>query len=282
MYSGSVDAQPDADSRSKTSRRFARTSAGMPGASSRRRRRSSPSASPASAPSHRLTSRAVTRSRSSVLSPVFWPSATFLQMVFDAPGCLSDARCTRVAPDDLPQRAVRDPDRRGRQTRSPVLRRDEVRSGDGDLLGLGVARQLDDLEAVPQGRRDPGPLVGGRDEEDLRQVERQLGERVAETALLFRIEHFEEHRGRRGPDLVHLVQHDDRVSVPDPPELAEDRAGLRPVPRAVVPPYRAGYGLRVLERGSFDFELGFDAQRRESATVGEASNGFLGRATLGW
>ena len=33
--------------------------------------------------------------------------------------------------------------------------------------------------------------------------------------------------------------------------------------------YRAGYGLRVLERGSLDFELGFDAQRRESATVGE-------------
>ena len=46
--------------------------------------------------------------------------------------------------------------------------------------------------------------------------------------------------------------------------------------------YRAGYGLRVLERGSLDFELGVDAQRRESATLGEASNGVLSQATIGW
>ena len=111
-----------------------------------------------------------------------------------------------------------------------------MRRGDGDLLGLGVARQLDDLEAVLQRRRDLRPLVRGRDEEDLRQVEGDPDERVAKTALLLRIEYLEEHRGGRWPDLVHLVEHDDRVSVPDPPELAEDRAGLRPVPRAVVAP----------------------------------------------
>ncbi|MCY4075402.1 MAG: fibronectin type III domain-containing protein [Acidobacteria bacterium] len=46
--------------------------------------------------------------------------------------------------------------------------------------------------------------------------------------------------------------------------------------------YRVGYGLGVLERAQVNFELGVDAQRRESPMHGEASNGFLGRATLGW
>ena len=46
--------------------------------------------------------------------------------------------------------------------------------------------------------------------------------------------------------------------------------------------YRVGYGLGVLDRGNVNFELGVDAQRRESPMQGEASNGFLGRATLGW
>ena len=46
--------------------------------------------------------------------------------------------------------------------------------------------------------------------------------------------------------------------------------------------YRFGYGLGVLDRGNVNFELGVDAQRRESTMQGEGSNGFLGRATLGW
>jgi len=46
--------------------------------------------------------------------------------------------------------------------------------------------------------------------------------------------------------------------------------------------YRFGYGLGVLERGRVNFELAAEAQRRESPTAGEASNGFLGRATFGW
>ena len=46
--------------------------------------------------------------------------------------------------------------------------------------------------------------------------------------------------------------------------------------------YRVGYGLGVLDRGDVNFELGVDAQRRESPMQGEASNGVMGRATLGW
>ncbi|MCY4119983.1 MAG: hypothetical protein OXG72_03575 [Acidobacteria bacterium] len=46
--------------------------------------------------------------------------------------------------------------------------------------------------------------------------------------------------------------------------------------------YRVGYGLGVLDRGNVNFELGVDAQRRESPMFNGADNGFLGRATLGW
>ena len=46
--------------------------------------------------------------------------------------------------------------------------------------------------------------------------------------------------------------------------------------------YRAGYGPRVFESGSLNLELGPGAQRRESATVGGASTGGLGQATLDW
>ena len=46
--------------------------------------------------------------------------------------------------------------------------------------------------------------------------------------------------------------------------------------------YRVGYGLGVLEQGKLNFELGVDAQRREMPMQGEASNGVMGRGTLGW
>ena len=46
--------------------------------------------------------------------------------------------------------------------------------------------------------------------------------------------------------------------------------------------YRIGYGVAVLDRESLNFELGVDAQRRESSMLGGADTGFFGRATLGW
>ena len=45
--------------------------------------------------------------------------------------------------------------------------------------------------------------------------------------------------------------------------------------------YRVGYGLGVLDRCDVNFELGVDAQRRENPLEGGASNGFMGRVTLG-
>ena len=46
--------------------------------------------------------------------------------------------------------------------------------------------------------------------------------------------------------------------------------------------YRVGYGLGVLDRQSLAFELGVEAQRRNSPMLGGTSNGMLGRASIGW
>ena len=46
--------------------------------------------------------------------------------------------------------------------------------------------------------------------------------------------------------------------------------------------YRIGYGLGIVESDRVNFQLGFDAHRREMPMLESSDNGFLGRATLGW
>ena len=46
--------------------------------------------------------------------------------------------------------------------------------------------------------------------------------------------------------------------------------------------YRVGYGVGVLDSGSLNFEVGVDAQRRESPMLGGTDHGVLGRASVGW
>ena len=46
--------------------------------------------------------------------------------------------------------------------------------------------------------------------------------------------------------------------------------------------YRLGYGLTVAQGGAMHFELGIDANRRESPSQGTAEHGVLGRLTAHW
>ena len=46
--------------------------------------------------------------------------------------------------------------------------------------------------------------------------------------------------------------------------------------------YRMGYSVGLLNSEELQLELGVDAQRQENQQMGSASNGVLGRATLGW
>ena len=65
---------------------------------------------------------------------------------------------------------------------------------DPQLLELGVAGQLDYLHPVAEGRRDGVEHVGGRDEEHLGEVERNLQVVVLEGEVLLRIEHLKQGR----------------------------------------------------------------------------------------
>ena len=96
-----------------------------------------------------------------------------------------------------------------------ALARPQVVAGDGHLLGDGVAVEADDLHAVQQRAGDRLGLVGGRDEDDLGQVELDVEVVVAERGVLRRVEHLEQGRAGVaapvGADLVDLVEEDDRV-----------------------------------------------------------------------
>ncbi len=81
-------------------------------------------------------------------------------------------------------------------------------------------------------RSGPGMVsepVGGGDEHDLRQIEGHVQVVVAELAVLLRVEHFQQGRGRVAAEilaeLVDLVEHEDRVARFRP------GAGLQDAPR---------------------------------------------------
>ena len=46
--------------------------------------------------------------------------------------------------------------------------------------------------------------------------------------------------------------------------------------------YRLGYAVTMLERDAMNFELGVDAERRESPLQGDTDHAALARATVGW
>src|SRR5579875_3469050 len=108
----------------------------------------------------------------------------------------------------------------------------QVVEGDRELLVLGVAGDLDDLEPVQEGRGDAHRDVGGTDEEDPREVEGDVQVVVEEGVVLLGVEHLQEGRRRVSaevhPQLVQLVQHEDGVSRPRPPDGLDDPPGEGP------------------------------------------------------
>ncbi len=114
-----------------------------------------------------------------------------------------------------PDGRVREPQVALRQAVLGQLPRDQVAVGDEQLLLLGVAGQVDHLHPVGQGRGDGVEQVGRGDEHDPREVERHVQVVVGEGVVLLRVEHLQQGRGgiaaEVGADLVHLVEHEDRV-----------------------------------------------------------------------
>jgi len=111
--------------------------------------------------------------------------------------------------------------------------------GDRQLLVIQVAGEPDDLHPVAQwfGNRAEG--VRRREEQHLRQVVVDFEIVVAEGAILFGIEHFEQ-RGRRiaAPvlsEFVHLIEEEHRVHHPGAAHRLDHAAGHRADVGAAVP-----------------------------------------------
>ena len=96
-----------------------------------------------------------------------------------------------------------------------TLLREDVTLCDLHLLRLGVSRNLDDLHAVAQRRRNGVELIRGGNEEHLRKIELHLKVVVLEGCVLLRVEHLKERRRRIAAEvraeLVDLIEHEDRI-----------------------------------------------------------------------
>ncbi len=127
----------------------------------------------------------------------------------------ADAGFARIPLDDLLDAVLREVEPLVGETVGAQLLGTEELARDGELLGPRVARALDDLHAVHQGRGDHLRIVGGAEEGDLGEVVRDVEVVVLEGRVLLRVEHFEERGGGIAEEvdahLVDLVEHEDGV-----------------------------------------------------------------------
>ena len=109
------------------------------------------------------------------------------------------------------------------------LPREEIFSGDQELVVLGVAGDVDDFHAVAQGGGNRVHDVGGADEDDVREVKGDAEVMVGEGVVLLGVEHFQEGGGRVaaeiGAELVDFVEHHDGVVGAGLAEFLDDAAG---------------------------------------------------------
>ena len=130
---------------------------------------------------------------------------------------VSDAGLARVPVDHGAEARVVEGDQVVLQAVLPQHLRHQVRPRDVELLLARVARERDDLHSVAERPGDVVEDVSRRDEEHLRQVEREVEVVVDELRVLLGVEHLE-HRGGRvpagriAPHLVDLVDHQHGVA----------------------------------------------------------------------
>ena len=103
---------------------------------------------------------------------------------------------------------------------------------DVKLVGFGVARQHQDLEPIEQRGGEPVDAVGGADEHDPREIERDGQVIVDERAIFCGIEHLEQRsRGiplMRVSQFVDLVEQANRVRHLGASHRLDDAPGIAP------------------------------------------------------
>src|SRR5207244_13003923 len=102
-----------------------------------------------------------------------------------------------VIPDNQPQLYFGPGDLLRFQSVHAQLTRQQVTFSDLEFLALGVARQIDQLHPIEQRSRNSANIVRGRDEDDLRKIERHVEVAIDKSVVLARIEHLEQGADRK-------------------------------------------------------------------------------------
>src|SRR6185503_6281606 len=105
----------------------------------------------------------------------------------------------------------------------------QIPLGDVQFLLLAIAGEPDDFHSISQSRRNWAQLIRRRDEEDSRQVERQVDIVIPEREVLRGIEYLEKRRSRIAsevhPELVDFIQHHHRIIDRRAAQRLNDAAG---------------------------------------------------------
>src|SRR3990172_9183077 len=130
-----------------------------------------------------------------------------------------DAGLPRLLTADRLERVLGDAQMFLRDSVLLQLTRDEKPARDSDLLFLDVSRELDDLQAVQQGRWNRAKGVGGGDEDHLGEIVGYLQLMIGEAVVLLGIKDLEQRRRRIAaeilPELVDLVKHEQGIDRTD-------------------------------------------------------------------
>ena len=133
-----------------------------------------------------------------------------------------------VAAGHVGERLIADVELRLAQAGVGLLAWNQVLAGDGPLLLVAVAGQLQNLDAVEQRPRNALQRVGGGQKQHLGQVVGQVEVVVAELLVLRRIENLHQRRRRVAAkvpaELVDFVEHEDRIGDPGTAHALQDAA----------------------------------------------------------
>ncbi len=189
----------------------------------------------------------------------------------DLPLEVAQPGLARVAVDEEVQPGVEEAHLAGLEPVLGELLRDQVPARDLDLLLLGVAGERDDLHAVEERGLDGLGHVGGRDEQDFREVVGDVQVVVAERVVLLGVEDLEQRRrgvaAVVGADLVDLVEHEHRVRRPGLVDPLDDATGERAHVRS---PVAADLGLVVDAAERDPDELALEGARDRASERGLA------------
>ena len=150
------------------------------------------------------------------------------QDAVDGPLQSADAGLPGVAVDDAVQSLLGQGHLAGQAAQLQLLGQ-QVAAGDVVFFHPGVAGQLDDVHAVPQGGGDAAQVVGGGDEQHMAQVIGDVQEVVLEGVVLLGVQRLQQGGRRVAPEiprqLVDLVQQDQGVLAFGGDHGADDLAG---------------------------------------------------------